>query len=657
MNSRDLLRIENLSVIRRLPDGREKPLLRNVNLCVKEGRCTALIGRSGVGKSLTFRAILGLLRPPQWRLEGNIIFCDAKAEEQNKSDSEVGKPDSCHNQPAKHKKMIYLDKRTMKPIETVLPVEERPILENGEYQDDVIKDLMGHRITAVFQGPDSHLHPSLSIWWQLGETINPRRPWSGTLKQSEDRLKDFHIPDKLRNYPHQLSQGQRQRVLTAMALSDSELIVADEPTSALDDGSKAMIITLLKELRSKNKLRAVLLISHDLKLVRELLASNEQVILMEGDGHGGPSCTRSPLTVRETQMRSAGGGDLISLLGRSEGEEAGIQRVGLYSVDPLKPILTVSGLGQKYRSGLLGTTKTILEDVNFTVNRGDFFGIVGESGCGKTTLIKAIARLLPNTSGTIVYHRGLGGEGVDLNEIQPDGAKTDSDEMRQIRREIQVIFQNTSSILNPRMTIGSLLSESLLHVLGTESSEERFRRIGETLVDLGVCTTEEKSSEVFPERPYTLVPQLSKAAKTSAIDEILTKRDYAELRSSRNGPPRPSVEELLAKYPHELSGGQRQRIVIARVFLVRPKIVIADEPFADQDILTQIELLRIMRKMRAQFATTFIIVSHAISMINRICDRVIRIDRGTVAIDYDPRDRSRADGITVNRDGVDSDAP
>jgi peptide/nickel transport system ATP-binding protein len=569
-----LLEVRGLSIY--LSDGeRERPLLDDVSFQVKRGKFTALMGRSGVGKTLTLKAILGFLRPPQWRLEGDIVFRSGDRLSSTPGRNQTGSvaPASF---PASEPKFC-----------------EKNILRNGEYVDDVILELRGKSIAAVFQGPDSHLHPSLTVGWQIGESIDPTRPWRETRETVEKRLREVKMfPEHSRRYPHQLSQGQRQRVLIAMALSHPELVIADEPTSALDDELKREIVGLLRCLRTDKKIESLLLITHDLEMVKELLRGDDQLIVM-GSREGG-----SATIVERVELKHVDSPwctvDGISLYGCLRGSDHILRRRDfqwlttgrtLGKEQRMTPILRIEGLQQGYRQGLFAKTVMILQGVHLVVKEAEFLGVTGRSGCGKTTLVKCIARLMSGTRGKIYYYLDSEKRGqpcVELIKLQPDGTLPDAPEMRQLRKEIQVVFQDSASIFNPRMTIRELLGETLFEVAGMEDPSKRLETMAKSLLQLGICRNERE------------------------------------------------IDETLSKFPGELSGGERQRLALARVSLLRPRLVIADEPFADQDDVTREQLVNMMDYMRRQHRTTFIIVSHERRMIDNVCDRVVVLDGGKV---------------------------
>lgn len=531
----DVLQVRDLTV-RVLRRGEYSPLVEHVSFGLRRGRFTAMIGASGSGKTLVLKAVLGLLDGPEWRLSGDIVFCGEEGE-------------TC-------------------------------LLRRGVYQEEGLRKVRGDRIRAVLQGPDVHLHPSLSVGFQIAETRD------GRLSPAEVRaaLRAVELPDgESARYPHQFSQGQRQRILIAMALGRAELVVADEPTSALDGKTQAEIIALLKRLRREARMHSLLLVSHDLEAIRALLDEEDEILVLDRrpDGSVGivDTVTCDELALLEYH-RHPGGGGIHPLL---EGQDFSEFRRRRPPRRERAPVLQVRGLRQGYKRGLFGRETQVLNGVDLQIEAGEWVGVTGPSGGGKTTLVQAVSRLLAGTGGAVLFRpdpRPGIGRPVDLLHLQPDGRKADTPEMRAMRRHLQVVFQDSASLFNPRLTIGEVLCETLRWVVGRRDEREMTREITELLLRLGICSVHKEA------------------------------------------------RELLAMYPAEISGGERQRLALARVCLVRPALVIADEPFTDQDPPTIRRMLEIMTDMGLENGTAFLIVSHNVRLIAAVCDRLVRLEHG-----------------------------
>ncbi len=590
----NLLEVKGLTIYNR--QGRkEKIFLADLNFEVKRGQFIALLGRSGIGKSLIIKALLGLLEKPYWKIDGEIIFYWRKSIFCPITGNPCIQNKFC---PLETPSELYLWtkeengglKKTFCPLRKLSLFKKEYILKNGNYNKNLLLELRGKKVFTVFQGVDTHLNPCLNISWQIGEVINPQKPWKNTKDEIKRRLKEVQLEtDSLKNYPHHFSQGQRQRIMIAMALGHSDLLICDEPTSALDEEVKQKIIDIFRDLRNKREISSMLLITHDLKVVESLFQDDDAIYVLDKERRG------EVRIVEFLKVHGLKNGGVWVECRRSGGwiwvnydhpllqnrDFIWFQRPKNSKGFCRRKILSVKNLWQGYRHRIWGRIRWILKNVNFEVLEGEFFGIVGKSGCGKTTLAKSIVRLLDNTKGEIYYHHRYHCE--NLVQIQPNGTKPDSPEMRKLRREIQLIFQDSASIFNPSMTIQELFLETL-ELLGIVNPKEKLVRMKETLFKLGICENEHE------------------------------------------------LKEVLNKYPIELSGGERQRLAIARTFLLNPRLVIADEPFAEQDKITKEEIIRMMDKMRKINGTTFIIISHELDLMEKICDRIAIIKDGKIKV-------------------------
>ncbi|RYE21100.1 MAG: ABC transporter ATP-binding protein, partial [Sphingobacteriales bacterium] len=391
------------------------------------------------------------------------------------------------------------------------------------------------------------------------------------------------------SYPHQISGGQKQRVMIAMALScNPELLIADEPTTALDVTVQKNIIELLLKLKASRNMSLVF-ISHDLGVIKQIAdrvlvmykgevveeATVEELFLNPKQPYtkGLLACRPSPqrqlkkLPVIADFTNAANSLTVDELLTKYSFRPKEIEmcRKKLYSREP---ILTVNGLNTWFpvSTGLFGLSKQVVKAVNnvsFEVYPGETLGLVGESGCGKTTLGRSILRLIEPTSGTVTF------ENNDLQKLAPK-------DLRRIRRDMQIIFQDPYSSLNPRLTVGSSLIEPLeVHKLYSND-----------------------------------------ALRKQKVLEVL---DRVGLLSSH-----------FDRYPHEFSGGQRQRIVIARALVLQPKFIICDESVSALDVSVQAQVLNLLRELQQEYNLTYIFISHDLAVIKHISDRIMVMNKGEI---------------------------
>jgi peptide/nickel transport system ATP-binding protein len=520
-------------------------LLDNIHLNIKRGSFTALVGKSGLGKSVTIKSVLGLLNNNSWRFEGDINFYI-----RDEANTDL---DSSEN-PA------------VKKIE---------ILNNGIYNIPNIHNIRGKGIFTVFQSPDTHLNPSLKIGWQIGEMIDLKNPLKN-IPLIEKRLTDVGLPaDFKEKYPFQLSQGEKQRVLICMALGGADLVIADEPTSSLDVNTKTSIINLLSDLRAQSKIKSLLLITHDLDTIKGLLLPSDTIYVMDYNSSGNVSIAYECIMEDVSNANP----DIHRILKPLNIEPS----ENILSADAVKPVLEIENLVQKHRQGFFKKDIEILKGINLNIFKGEMVGIVGGSGCGKTTLIKSILRLWDNTGGKVLLRSSGSEDAVDLIELQHNGLQPDNLQMQLIRRNLQVIFQNSSSIFNLRMMVYEILYETL-QLTGLTDKDKINSIIAEKLVQFNICKKE---------------------------NEIL---------------------QILTKYPNELSGGEKQRLAILRVFLLEPDIIFADEPFAEQDVLTTHEIIEMFRKINKE-GTTIVLISHDLNIIKSLCNKIYLLSDG-ILTDY-----------------------
>ncbi|OAL81395.1 microcin ABC transporter ATP-binding protein [Acinetobacter sp. SFB] len=407
-----------------------------------------------------------------------------------------------------------------------------------------LRQVRGHKIAMIFQEPMTALNPLHRVEKIIGETLL-LQGWSKQKTQARivELLNDVGISepeDKLRRYPHELSGGQRQRVMIAMALAlDPDILIADEPTTALDVTLQAQILHLLKSLQQSRNM-AMILISHDLNLVHRYA---DQVIVM----NKGLVEEQGGVTEIFNHPKQAYTRDLLN---HDFGE-------AIQGADGPN-LLTLSNVAVKFpiKQGLLNRVKDYfiaVEPLDLQLGQGQSIGIVGESGSGKSSLALAITRLI-KSDGEIVLL------GTDLNQCNEK-------QLRPLRAEFQIVFQDPFSSLNPRLNVEQTIGEGLA------------------------------------------LKKLSAIEISKRIDEALEK---VELPIS-----------FRTRYPHELSGGQRQRVALARALVLRPKLLILDEPTSALDRTTQRAIVKLLRRLQQEHKISYLFISHDLQVVKALCQKVL----------------------------------
>jgi ABC-type glutathione transport system ATPase component len=510
-----LLSIQNLDVA----FGADRtPVVRDVSLTLERGEILALVGESGSGKSVTVKAVMRLIDHQGGHITGGRILLDSP---------------------------------------------RQPPLDLARLSERQLRRIRGARIAMIFQDPMTSLNPVMTVGAQLTEAIRQHRPHDdGTAKaRAVAMLEKVRMTDPLRRFdqfPHELSGGMRQRVMIAMALvCEPDILIADEPTTALDVTVQAEILQLIRSLQQQTGM-GVLFITHDMGVVAEI--ADRVAVMLQG---------RIVEQGSVTQVFDAPAHDYTRKLldAAPKFRQPGAEPRPLPASRPV-PVLSVSHLTTRFavRSGLLRRHTANLhavEDVSFDLHPGETVAVIGESGCGKSSLAKSLMRLVPTHDGRAML------AGKDILALNGDA-------LRAARDDIQMVFQDPYAALDPRMTVRQILTEPL-----------RIRGLHKT----------------------------SRASDTVLAALI-----------ARVGLP----EGSLGRFPHQFSGGQRQRICIARALVVRPKVLIADEPVSALDVAVQEQILSLLEGLKRDEDLALLFISHDMAVVERIADRILVMYRGVI---------------------------
>lgn len=529
-----------------LSDEVYKKVVENVSFTVNRGKILGIVGESGSGKTVTTLSLIKLLDYPPARIDsGEAVFTDKNGNETN-----------------------------------LLDVPEKSLI-----------NFRGHRISCIFQTPMTSLNPSIRCGKQVTEAlrIHLHKTKEEAYNETIELFKEVGLPRPehiFKSYPHEISGGQRQRVMIAIAIAcHPDIIIADEPTTALDVSVQKRIINLLKSLQQKHNI-AVIMISHNLGIIHEIadyvVVMNKGKVVETGtadDIFNRPQCPytmgllacRPPLRSRLRHLPTIEDIEACSAKDKNFDVKQYIDSLTIKETEPKKfdkPLLTVENLIIRYPKShnFFGKTTSYVNavnDISFIIHEGETLGILGESGCGKSTTANAVAGLLKPTSGKIIF------KGTDILSINRK-------EKKQICREIQMVFQDPYSSLNPKLSVGSILMEPLIVHNILDTTSQRMEKIKYLLDKVG-----------------------------------LSQSDFY-------------------KYPHEFSGGQRQRICIARALTLDPKLLICDEPVSSLDVSVQAKVLNLLQQLMNEFGLSMMFITHDIAVVNHVSDNLIVMKDGAI---------------------------
>lgn len=537
MSVENIIEVKNLAVQFKTEEGIVEAV-KGISFNIPKGKTVGLVGESGSGKSITSLSIMRLVDYPG-KVTGEILF--------------------------EGNNLLALSEKKMQQIR-------------------------GARISMIFQEPMTSLNPVLTIADQITETlmIHEDITKEQALAKALDLLKQVGIPnaeERLYFYPHKFSGGQRQRIMIAMAIAcNPDVLICDEPTTALDVTIQKQILDLLADIQKRTNM-SLLFITHDLGVVAdiadEVIVMNKGVIVEQSQSKSIFTNPQHPYTKgllacrpsMETKMARL---PMLSDFMGPDGEELAGPQAGsastvaasTKSADDGKILLEIKDLKTHFphTGGLFGRVQSYtkaVDGVSFSVKKGRTLGLVGESGCGKTTLGRTLMRLVDSTDGQIIY------DGQDITRLT-------SSQMMPIRKKMQIVFQDPYASLNPRMTIGSILTEPMqIHNIG-DNAKQRNEIAAEMIQKVG------------------LLPR------------------------------------MMNRYPHEFSGGQRQRISIARALMVRPDFIVCDESVSALDVSIQAQILNLLLDLQDEFNLTYIFISHDLSVVKFISDDVAVMNGGKI---------------------------
>nr|WP_321234046.1 ABC transporter ATP-binding protein [uncultured Psychroserpens sp.] len=534
MQNSKLLDIKNIS-ISFSSEGHENEIIHNISYHLYPNEILGIVGESGSGKSVSSLAILGLLPKKISKItQGSILFNE----------------------------------------------QDLTAVSQNHFQK-----IRGNEIAMIFQEPMSSLNPSMTCGKQVLEILLQHT----NLSKAEAKVETLALFEKVKlplpervykAYPHEISGGQKQRVMIAMAIAcKPKVLIADEPTTALDVTVQKDIILLLKQLQQEEQM-SIIFISHDLSLVSEI--ADRIIVMYKGDivEQGDVNQvfkspkhiytkalinSRPSMNTRLKQLPTID--DFINDTTNSEIITSDMRAQAQKKIYAQKPLLEVINLEKEFvsKSGWFSKPELFkaVNKVSFKLYKGETLGLVGESGCGKSTLSSAILQLDKATAGSILYN------GKDITNLSKS-------EIRKLRKDIQIIFQDPYASLNPRLTVGKAILEPMkVHGIGI-NDKDRKDKVLDLLVKVG-------------------------------LDETYYNR-----------------------YPHEFSGGQRQRIGIARAIALEPQFIICDESVSALDISVQAQVLNLLNDLKSQFGFTYIFISHDLAVVKYMANQLIVMNKGEI---------------------------
>ena len=531
-------------------DGKEFEAVKKVSFDIPKGCTIGIVGESGSGKSVTSLSIMRLIpSPPGFIKNGSIDYISKEGVSQD-----------------------------------LLAITESEMC-----------TLRGNAISMIFQEPMSSLNPTQRCGKQVSESILIHNEVSKSEAKAQVMalFRKVQLPDPERiykSYPHEMSGGQIQRVMIAMAVANHpEVLIADEPTTALDVTVQKEIIKLLREIKNEYN-TSTIFISHDLGVIKEI--ADYVIVMYKGeiveqgkakeiflnpkhDYTKGLIACRPPMDKRMHRLPT-----ISDFMDRKEDEAAqnnfvssliepiDTYKARIFGLENEKDILRVENLKTYYTAktnffGRLTAFTKAVDNVSFTMKKGETLGLVGESGSGKSTLGKTILRLIPPTAGKVIFDEH------DIFDL-------DNESMRKLRRDYQIIFQDPFSSLNPRMRIGAAIQEPMkVHGLYSNDNERK-----EKVIDL--------------------------------LEKVGLESDFYD------------------RYPHQFSGGQRQRICIARTLSMNPKFIICDESVSALDVSVQAQILNLLKDLKDELDLSYIFISHDLSVVKFISDRIMVMQAGKI---------------------------